>query len=148
MYSEEDIYYKEAKKRVVRVKKFYRHLGTYLIMGAFFFILNITTDPGEIWFIFPMLGWGIGLAMHYLSVFGFPFVGTLDKKWEDQKIREEIARMKGQKVEPTLLLEEENHQVDDLDLESDNYKGFDLEDDFQVRDMKDLKDDFNERFIP
>lgn len=148
---EDDIYYQEAKKRVKKVKNFYKHLGAYSIMGVFLFLLNITADPHDMWFFYPLMGWGIGLAFHYMSVFGLPFIGSMDKKWEEEKIREEMAKMKGGKQTPLLAVD--NHEIDDLDLEADNHREFDIEpdsyqDDFEVRNSNQLRRDFDDKFLP
>ena len=38
------------------------------------------------WAIFPIVGWGFGLAGHAMEAFDYnPFLG---KSWEDKKIRE------------------------------------------------------------
>ena len=49
---------------------FYRHLVVYCMVNLFLFILNVTTAPEQLWFYWPLFGWGIGLAMHALSAFG------------------------------------------------------------------------------
>lgn len=53
---------KEASFRV--------HLSTYLVFAVFFFVLNMLTGPGDWWFYWPMLGWGLGLALHAIAVYG------------------------------------------------------------------------------
>lgn len=50
-----------------RKRDFRNHFVIYCIVNAFLVVLNLfTRDPGEtgFWAIFPMLGWGIGIAMH------------------------------------------------------------------------------------
>jgi len=76
--------YKEAKYRVDEEKKFYTHLGTYIVMNIFFVILNLITSPHHLWFYWPMLGWGLGLSMHALRVFGGH--AFFSKEWEEKKI--------------------------------------------------------------
>ena len=52
-----------------KLRHFRRHLGTYLVMSLFFFVLNAITSPGQWWFYWPMLGWGIGVAMQGLDTY-------------------------------------------------------------------------------
>ncbi len=40
------------------------------------------TSPNELWFYWPMLGWGIGIATHAVGVFG------IGKDWEERKIQQ------------------------------------------------------------
>ncbi len=75
----------KARKQVRREREFYGHLASYLICNAFFVVLNLLTSPGAIWFVFPMLGWGIGLAAHAASVFGLPGRG---RDWEARRVRD------------------------------------------------------------
>jgi len=145
----EDEQYEVAKKRVKQKKRFYGHLTAYILVGLFFFITNITTSPYDIWFHFPMLGWGIGLGMHYFKVFGLPFVGSLDASWEQREIERELQKMSGRK--PTKKLKEDYHEIDELDL--DNNYSFDKADDdlsrwdnYDNKDMREIRKDFNERF--
>ena len=66
-----------ARRRNVRYEEkslrqkqldFRRHLRTYLVMTVFFFLLSGMT--GGNWWIWPALGWGIGVAMQALSLYG------------------------------------------------------------------------------
>ena len=89
--------YERAKKRVEEIKGFYIHLLTYVVVNAFLVILNILTSPGRYWVQWPVLGWGIGIVIHALSLFG---TGRLmGPEWEERKIREIMdkeARRRGE----------------------------------------------------
>ncbi|MEM2122459.1 MAG: 2TM domain-containing protein [Candidatus Bathyarchaeia archaeon] len=45
---------------------FAAHLVAYLIVNAFLIFINLWTSREALWFPFPLAGWGIGLAMHYV----------------------------------------------------------------------------------
>jgi len=76
----------KAKKRVKKVKEFYIHLIVYICVNSFFIIVNLLNSSGGYWFIFPLLGWGIGLFSHGAGTFNFiPF---LNKDWENRKIKQ------------------------------------------------------------
>ena len=81
---DEQARYEEAKKRVAEIKGFYQHLTAYLVINAVLFAINVLTSPGYYWFFWPLLGWGIGVALHGLATFG----GIWGKSWEERKIRE------------------------------------------------------------
>ena len=87
----EQDYIKEAKKRVKKVKDFLSHFYSWAITGIFLLALNLLTSPGFLWALIPILGWGIGLAMHAIDVFGFPGLG---KNWEDEALKKEARRLK------------------------------------------------------
>lgn len=44
------------------------HLGSYLGVNAFLFLINMVTSPGFPWFLFPLFGWGIGTLNHIHDV--------------------------------------------------------------------------------
>ena len=84
-YNEQARYY-QAKKRVEELKGFYGNLIAYVIFNGFFLVLNLITSPNELWFFWPLIGWGIGVLFHGMRVFNFnPF---FNKNWEEQKIKE------------------------------------------------------------
>ena len=80
-YTEEERY-AQAKKRVQEVKGFYGNLTAYIVVNVFLMIINLLTSPEHLWFYWPMLGWGIGILAHAVSVFG------IGKEWEERKIKE------------------------------------------------------------
>jgi len=84
--------YEKVRKRVREIKGFYSHLATYILINIFFLILNLLTSEGEYWFHWPLFGWGIGLVIHGLSVFGIP--GLFGPDWEEKKIRQMMEKEK------------------------------------------------------
>ncbi len=82
-------YYKEAKKIVKKKKSFYGNFTSWLIMSIFFFVLNMTTGAHFHWWIFPVLGWGIGVAYQYVDTFGV----FNSKNWEKNEIEKEMSRL-------------------------------------------------------
>ena len=92
MYSNEEI--RQAKKKVKKKKDFYEHLMSYVTVNAGLMLLNLFTSPTNLWFHFPMLGWGIGLMFHYVDVFGIPGFGMLDKDWEEKELDNELRKIR------------------------------------------------------
>jgi len=72
----------QARKRINELRDYYSHLAAYLAVNLFLFGLNMFTGPGEIWFIYPLLGWGIGILIHTAKVF---WTGG---NWEERKMEE------------------------------------------------------------
>ncbi|MFC3159978.1 Histidine kinase [Chryseobacterium arachidis] len=83
---DKDKAYERAQKRVKEIKSFYGNLISYCIVIPFLIIINLITSPDNIWFFFPMLGWGIGVVAHGMSVF------AIGKNWEERKIREILEK--------------------------------------------------------
>ena len=85
--------YAEAKKIVQKKKRFYRHLGAYIAINAVFFLV-VFFDSGTFEWLFPASFWGIGLFIHYVSVFGFPGrEGLGGSDWEQREIEKEMRKM-------------------------------------------------------
>ncbi|MEI6156813.1 MAG: 2TM domain-containing protein [Atribacterota bacterium] len=78
--------YQRAKEQVKGFKDFYSHLLIFVIVNIGLFLINITTSPDVYWFYWPLIGWGIGITCHAMSVFGIG--GILGKNWEERKIQE------------------------------------------------------------
>ena len=88
--------YKEAKKRVKEKKGFYTHFGVYVAVSIFLILINIFTfsEEPEIWAQFPIASWGLGILIHYFSVFGLPGIGALDKEWEEKELEKELDKVR------------------------------------------------------
>jgi len=78
--------YQRAKKRVETLKGFYVHLGVYVTVNLLLFLINMIVSPDLLWFIWPLMGWGIAIVLHAFRVFGPG--QRLGADWEERKIRE------------------------------------------------------------
>ena len=85
--------YKRAKRRVEAKIGFYIHLAVYIGVNILLLIINLTTSPQYLWFIWPLLGWGIGLFFHGLSV--FVFLNRRFQGMKDRMIEEEMKKEQG-----------------------------------------------------
>lgn len=45
-------------------REFKAHVLVYLVVNSFLILLNLLTCPKDFWAIYPITGWGIGLASH------------------------------------------------------------------------------------
>ncbi|MCC9044091.1 2TM domain-containing protein [Myroides sp. M-43] len=84
----------EAKKKVEKIKKFYAHLTTFIMVNSFLIMLNLLTEPSFMWSLIPLFAWGIGLASDAMKTFNYSLF--LGKDWEDKKIREYMDKHKGE----------------------------------------------------
>lgn len=80
-YNEVDAYLK-AKKQVKDIKDFYGNLVSYCVVIPLLAFINYQTSWQFKWFVFPMIGWGLGVALQAFSVFGY------GRSWEERKIHE------------------------------------------------------------
>jgi len=61
--------YEQAKMRAGAKLGFYIHFGIYMAVNALLAIVNLLTLPGNLWFVWPLAGWGVGVVIHGLVVF-------------------------------------------------------------------------------
>lgn len=90
--------YLQAKNRVEKISKFYKHLSVYLAVNILLSTLFIIGDINDgdtfneaffnagnykIWF-----WWGIGIVIQAINTFGLLFI--LNKDWEERKLQQYI----------------------------------------------------------
>ena len=56
-------------RQVLQDIPFLIHLAVYAGVNLLLFIIDMLTSPGMIWFVWPLVGWGIGLFGHGLLVY-------------------------------------------------------------------------------
>ena len=79
-----------ALAHVRKVKGFYVHLTQYLIVIPILALFNLMSYAHYLWFVWPALGWGLGLLAHGASVFNF--VPFLDGAWERRQVEKHLGR--------------------------------------------------------
>ena len=84
-YNENSAYY-SAKRKVDQIKRFYTSLISYSLIMPFLIFINLKYNSGFQWFWFPMFGWGFGLVMKGLRVYGY------SSNWEERKIQEILKK--------------------------------------------------------
>ncbi len=76
---------KQAIGRLQAKRGFAEHLAIYLIVNALLVVVWAFTWRGYFWPIWPIAGWGIGVAMHGWGVF-------LRRPISEDDIRREMER--------------------------------------------------------
>jgi hypothetical protein len=95
IHDESNNIYFRAKKKVEDIKGFYGNLFSYLACIAGLALINLLTSSNYLWFLYPAIGWGIGVVIHFISVFNvLPF---LSRDWEEKKIKELLHKEKSDK---------------------------------------------------
>jgi hypothetical protein len=80
----------KARKIAKKKSDFYIHLVIYIAVNTFLIAQwwTITDGNGFAWFVFPLFGWGIGLAAHAVETFrGDDYVEKRAEK-EYQKLKD------------------------------------------------------------
>jgi hypothetical protein len=47
---------------------FFRHLAVYLTINGFLVFVNLYTKPSYLWFVWPLFGWGIAVALQAIRL--------------------------------------------------------------------------------
>lgn len=66
-----------ARRHIHHCNGFYRHLSAYVGVNVLLVAINLAVSPGVFWAIWPIVGWGVKVAIHAVSVFGLPG----DRQW-------------------------------------------------------------------
>jgi uncharacterized membrane protein len=45
------------------------HLTVYVLVNALLVGINLATTPARLWFVWPLVGWGVGVLAHAAAVF-------------------------------------------------------------------------------
>lgn len=82
---------REALEYVRDIKGFYSHLAMYLIFAPAMVVASFFYNNGDPWYIWPVLGWGVGVAAHGLVVFEkFTLFGA---DWEKRQVEKRLRRL-------------------------------------------------------
>jgi hypothetical protein len=88
--------HQQAKKRALAKLGFYTHLTVYVVVNLLLISINLISSAKHYWFIWPMLGWGIGICFHGLGTFLF-FGGSGLKERMIQREMEKIVASQSEK---------------------------------------------------
>lgn len=61
--------YAAARKRAEAKYHFFVHLAIYSMVMLLLVAINLITSSGYLWFVWPLLGWGIAIVIHGVSAF-------------------------------------------------------------------------------
>ena len=73
-----------ARKRAKAKMDFIRHLATYVVVMAILIIVNNVTGPSYRWWIWPAIGWGIGILAHFMG--SFVFTRRMEEKLTEKEM--------------------------------------------------------------
>jgi signal transduction histidine kinase len=101
--------YQRARKRAAQEAGFYVHLMWYGIVIGSCLLVNLITTPRFEWWIFPAVGWGIGLVSHFGAVYGW--------RWIHERVFEPAIQREVQRevtIEKEVLRTEKQASLDEL----------------------------------
>lgn len=82
---DEEVRRNAALKRLKAKRDFKNHAAVYVIVNTLIVIIWAASGAGYFWPMWPILGWGIGLALNAWSVY-------FERPITEEDIRSEMAR--------------------------------------------------------
>ena len=76
-----------AQRRASAKLAFYKHLVAYLGVNALLLVINLATSAEYLWFLWPLLGWGVAIAAHATRVYRVGRGPGLRQRLEEQELR-------------------------------------------------------------
>jgi len=101
--------YRRARRRAAHEAGFYMHLMWYGIVIGSLLMVNLIVSPSFEWWVFPAVGWGIGLASHFGAVYGW--------RWIHERVFEPAVQREVQREvtrEKEVLRTEKQASLDEL----------------------------------
>ena len=80
---------RDARLQVGVLRGFYSHLLVFAVVNSGLLAAKLFASPERLWFYWPLLGWGIWLALHASGTFGRG--RWLGAEWEERKARQIMA---------------------------------------------------------
>ena len=80
----------EARRYVRRKRIFYTVLGVWIALCLMWFAIDMLDDSSSLWFYWPMLGTGLGVAIIGIVLLGLG--GLLGADWERRQIERYVRR--------------------------------------------------------
>ncbi len=126
--------YRKARRRVRAKKGFYYHFAVYFCIISFLAFVNVADFDGEVWFVYPMMAWGIAIAMHYVGVFGIPgSKKLLSKEWEEREMERELRKFE--------YLEQKKYESE---IVPPPYDQNEVNEELELKDFKKLRNEWED----
>jgi hypothetical protein len=107
---------KKARKKVEAKMGFYVVATIFASLSVILLVISFyASHPASFWLRFPILIFGMVLAIIYVSVFGFPFSRVMSEEWKEEEYEKELYRLYRQKRLPPPPPEDLSEQ-DQLEL--------------------------------
>jgi transcriptional regulator with XRE-family HTH domain len=80
----------EAFRYVRKLRRFYVHLFQYVVVVLALLAINLTVSPRNLWVLWVMGGWGLGVLLHASRVFRPDWL--LGPRWERAQVEKRLGR--------------------------------------------------------
>ncbi|MDU8926272.1 2TM domain-containing protein [Alisedimentitalea sp. MJ-SS2] len=80
--------YAAAKRRAEAKYGFFVHIAVYAVVMLLLLVINLLTAPNTLWFIWPLIGWGLAVALHGLRVFALSDRNAIIEAMTERELRD------------------------------------------------------------
>lgn len=87
--------YQTARRRATAKYGFYVHAGVYGAVMLLLLAINLITAPGTLWFVWPLMGWGLAVALHGARVFLMADTDTVIDAMTERELHRADADRRG-----------------------------------------------------
>ena len=85
-----------ARRRAAAKLGFLIHLSVFVLVNGGLYVVNRVTTPDLPWSLWPLGGWGLGLAIHGLAVLLAPALGAMKARMTEEELRRLKSRPPGE----------------------------------------------------
>ncbi len=79
-----------ARRRVGMKLGFYVHALVYVLVNGGLWLINTYFSDGHRWSVFPLMGWGLGLAIHGIVT----FISLQGEGVRERMLKDEVERLR------------------------------------------------------
>lgn len=84
--------YTAARRRAEAKYGFFVHLAVYAAVMLLLVVINLLTAPQALWFVWPLIGWGLAVALHGLRVFALSDKNAILDAMTERELRDRPTR--------------------------------------------------------
>jgi uncharacterized membrane protein len=77
----------EAIRSIKKKRDFHSHLLAYVLVNSLLVVIWLVTGAGFFWPVFPIAGWGIGVAFNAWDAYGRPPITEEEIRREQERLR-------------------------------------------------------------
>jgi hypothetical protein len=80
--------YTAARRRAEAKYGFFVHVAVYAAVMLLLLVINLLTSPQSLWFVWPLIGWGLAVALHGLRVFALSDRNAIIDAMTERELRD------------------------------------------------------------
>jgi hypothetical protein len=83
----EDLERELAEERARAKLGLYSHVGIFVAVMTLLAVINLSQSPDRLWFVWPLLGWGVAVVAHAVGALALGRGGAAERYLIDRELR-------------------------------------------------------------